>query len=257
MGGVLARYASEGIETSLVTASRGEGGRYRGVREGPEYPGREGLGRIREQELRAATRTLGISDLQILGYPDGGLDQVDPVEAAGRIAGHVRRLRPHVVLTFPPDGSYGHPDHIAISQSTTAALILAADPSAPLRGGSGATPPHAVSKLYYMISTQRSIEEYQAATRRLFVKVRGVERVAQAWPDWLVTTVVDTRAHWRTVWKAVTCHESQVTAYEALAGLPPDRQEALWGTQQFYRAFSTVNGGSETEADLFEGLREP
>ena len=254
VGGVLARYSAEGVETSLVTATRGEGGRYRGVKEGPGYPGRQELGRIREQELRAAARTLGVSDLQILGYPDGGLDRVDPVEAAARIAGHVRRIRPHVVLTFPPDGSYGHPDHVAISQVTTAAMVVAADPNNVTSGDLRAAAPHAVSKLYYLVSTERSITEYQAATRRLSVTVGGVERFAQAWPDWLVSTVIDTRAHWKTVLKAVSCHESHVTAYEALAGLPPDRQEALWGTQHFYRAFSTVNGGSERETDLLAGL---
>ena len=254
VGGVLARYSAEGVATSLVTASRGEGGKYRGVREGPDYPGRDGLGRIREEELRAATRALGVRDLAILGYPDGGLDRVDPVEMASAIAGHIRRLRPHVMVTFPPDGSYGHPDHIAISQAAAAAIIMAADPHAPVAGGQAGAP-HAVSKFYYLAQTERSVAEYQAATRRLSVNVGGVERVAQTWPDWAITTVIDTRAHWKTVWKAVSCHDSQVTAYGALSGLPPERQESLWGTQRFYRAFSTVNGGSEVETDLFAGLR--
>ena len=261
LGGVLARYAAEGVETSLVTATRGEGGKYRGVREGPEYPGREGLARIREDELRAAARTLGISDLTILGYPDGALAAADPIELASRIAAHVRRIRPHVVLTFPPDGAYGHPDHIAISQAATAAIVVAADPdgladSGAWIGAGRVASPHAVSKLYYMVATEQSMSRYQAATRKLSVKVDGVEREAQSWPEWLVTTTIDTRAHWRTVWKAVSCHDSQVTAYGALAGLPPERQESLWGTQYFYRAFSTVSGGSAPEDDLFTGLRE-
>jgi LmbE family N-acetylglucosaminyl deacetylase len=261
LGGTLARYSAEGVETSLVTATRGEGGKYRGVREGPEYPGREGLGRIREGELRAAARTLGISDLTILGYPDGALALADPVELACRIAVHIRRLRPHVVLTFPPDGAYGHPDHIAISQAAAAAIVVAADPNglrnagAMIAGGREA-PTHAVSKLYHMVATEESITRYQAATRKLSVKVDGIERAAQFWPNWLVTTTIDTRAHWQTVWKAVSCHDSQVTAYGALAGLPPERQESLWGTQYFYRAFSTVSGGSAPESDLFTGLRE-
>ena len=41
--------------------------------------------------------------------------------------GHIRRVQPDVVVTFGPDGAYGHPDHIAISQFTTAAIIPAAD----------------------------------------------------------------------------------------------------------------------------------
>jgi len=41
----------------------------------------------------------------------------------------------------------------------------------------------------------------------------------------------------------------------ALAELSDEHQRALWGTQEFYRAFSSVNGGRTRESDLFEGLR--
>ena len=75
------------------------------------------------------------------------------------------------------------------------------------------------------------------------------------WPDWAVTTVVDTRSVWPVVRRAVLCHESQVSTYEPLKDLTPERHEALWGHQSFYRAFSTVNGGRAREADLFEGAR--
>ena len=115
-GGVLARYVDEGVETSLVTATRGQSGRFRGhVRNTPEHPGEEALAAIREAELCAAARTLGISDVSVLDYRDQFLDQVDARGAARQIAFHIRRVRPHVVLTFGPDGGYGHPDHIAIS----------------------------------------------------------------------------------------------------------------------------------------------
>jgi len=58
------------------------------------------------------------------------------------------------------------------------------------------------------------------------------------------------------VWRAVSCHESQVTAYERLQGISPASHEALWGWQSFYRAFSLVHGGRTRETDLFEGLRD-
>jgi hypothetical protein len=61
---------------------------------------------------------------------------------------------------------------------------------------------------------------------------------------------------WPTVWRAVSCHASQVAAYEGLRDLPPEHHESLWGRQSFYRAFSTVNGGRVRETDLFEGLIE-
>ena len=96
---------------------------------------------------------------------------------------------------------------------------------------------------------------YQAAFKKLTSTVDGVERQALSWPEWAITTFVDTRAHWPTVWRAVTCHDSQVANYRRLAELAPEHHEALWGWQSFYRAFSTVNGGRKRETDLFEGLR--
>src|SRR5262245_45371016 len=100
LGGVLARYAAEGVEVTVVTATRGERGRFRGEREGPLHPGPEALARIREAELRAATRALGVRETFVLGYPDGALAEADPLEATSRIAAHVRVARPDVVLTF-------------------------------------------------------------------------------------------------------------------------------------------------------------
>jgi LmbE family N-acetylglucosaminyl deacetylase len=256
-GGVLAKYAAEGIETYLVTATRGERGRYRGHRDGDEHPGPARLGQIREAEVRAAAAALGVRELSFLGYEDAQLDQADPREAVGRIVAHLRRVRPHVVLTFAPDGAYGHPDHIAISQLTTAAVVAAADPAHD-GGGNGAAPtPHAVAKLYYMAWPEPAWNAYQAAFKKLTSTVDGVERQALPWPAWAITTVVDTREHWATVWRAVSCHESQTAAYERLKQLSPEHHEGLWGWQSFYRAFSTVNGGRRRESDLFEGLRRP
>ena len=71
-----------------------------------------------------------------------------------------------------------------------------------------------------------------------------------------ITTVIDSRQWWETVWRAVSCHQSQVSAYAGLKSLSPDQHEALWGSQSFYRAFSLVNGGRQRESDLFEGLDE-
>jgi LmbE family N-acetylglucosaminyl deacetylase len=99
MGGTLARCASEGIEVHVITATRGQSGRYR---DNSAHPGPEALGRIREAELRAAARVLGVHGVHVLDYMDGSLDRVDPAETAGRIAGHLRRIRPQVVATFGP-----------------------------------------------------------------------------------------------------------------------------------------------------------
>jgi LmbE family N-acetylglucosaminyl deacetylase len=244
LGGVLARYSSEGVETHVLAATRGERGRYG---DGSMHPGKAELGRIREAELRAAAEVLGVGEVCFLDYIDGELDGVDPVEAARRIAGHVRRIRPHVVTTFAQDGAYGHPDHIAICQLTTAALVAAADRAE--RAG------WSVPKLYWMAWSEAHWAVYQAAFKRLASRVDGTERRAVPWPDWMLTTCVDCREHWRTVWRAVQRHESQIQIYAALGELDEERQIELWGWQSFYRVYSLVNGGRAREDDLFEGLR--
>ena len=252
-GGVLARYADEGVETSLVTATRGQIGRYRGhARETLEHPGEKALASIREEELRAAAQALGISDVTILDYRDQFLDQADAREAIRQIAAQMRRIRPHVVVTFAPDGAYGHPDHIAISQFAMSAVVAAADSRFNVDGGEA----HTVSKVYYLAWPASTWAVYEEAFRKLVSRVDGVERQATPWPDWALTTVIDTRRWWPTVWKAVSCHQSQVTAYARLKGVSEASHEALWGRQSFYRVVSLVNGGRELETDLFAGLRD-
>lgn len=255
VGGTLARYAAEGVDVFLVTATRGEGGRFRGHRRGDErHPGPQALASIRETELRAAASVLGVREVSLLDYQDQHLDCADPREVVGRIATHLRRIRPEVVITFGPDGAYGHPDHIAISQFTSAAIVAAA--GAAFEGGSEAEAvrPHSVSKLYYLAWPQATWDAYQAAVRTLSATVDGVERRATPWPDWAVTTVIDTSDVWSTVWRAVSCHESQLVAYDRLRDLPPAQHRTLWGRQSYYRAFSIVNGGRARETDLFEGV---
>jgi len=255
VGGTLAKYASQGVEVFLLTATRGDGGRYRGLRSDDErHPGRQALGTIRETELRAAAGELGVREVTLLDYPDQHLDDADHGEAVARIAAHLRRIRPDVVITFGPDGAYGHPDHVAISQFTTAAIVAAANAGFLVEGSGATEPPHAVSKLYYIAWPESTWSAYQAAVKRLSVTVDGIERLANPWPDWSITTSVDTTDVWPTVWRAVSCHESQLATYKGLQDLTPEHQRTLWGTQSFYRAFSMVNGGRARETDLFEGI---
>lgn len=249
MGGVMAKYASEGVETYLVTATRGERGRIGDKRNAMSL---EAVGKIREAELLAAAKVLGIREVSFLDYIDGDLDQADSHEAIAKIAAHLRRVRPQVVITFGPEGGYGHPDHIAISQLTTAAIVCAADASyaspQPLAS-------HRVSKLYYMAWSHAKWTAFQAALREIKTNIDGVERRATPWPDWTITTFIDTISHWSTVWRAVSCHQSQMSIYHQLEHLPEEHHKAIWGSQEFYRAFSLFNGGRRREVDLFEGLR--
>jgi len=237
-GGTLAKYAAEGVATFLVTATRGERGRFF---EGQAPPGPEVVGRTREAELRAAAKELGIREVSFLDYQDGALDRAAPRDAIAKIAAHLTRIRPQVVITFGADGAYGHPDHIAISQFTTAAVVAAASV-------------HQVSKLYEIAWSAGKWSAYQAAFRNLSTSIDGVVRKPSPWPDWMLTTVLDTSAVWPAVWRAITCHETQMSIYKTLEGLSESDHRSLWGTQEFYRVFSLVNGGRAREADLFEGL---
>ncbi len=232
-GGTLAKYAAEGIEVYLVTATRGEAGRF-------GLLGKSGdpleVGRVREAELRAAATVLGIREVSVLGFPDGAVDRVSSAIAIRSIVSHIRRIQPDVIVTFGPEGAYGHPDHIAVSQFATAATVCAADAGFDLDGGSelDLARPHRVSKFYYLAWRSNK---------------------ATPWPDWAVTTEIDTAEVWPIVWRAVCCHQTQISIYERLGDLTTEQQKALWGSQEFYRVFSAVNGGRELETDLFEGLR--
>ena len=249
-GGILAKYGAEGVETYLVTATRGEHG-WPSADE--DYPGPEKLGKIREAELLAAADILGIHEVQFLDYMDGDLDQADPQEAIRKIVRHLRRVRPQVVVTFDQNGAYGHPDHIAISQFTTAALVAAADPTYVDPEGWHA---HRVSKLYYMAFTPEMADIYESAFGELVMHVDGQERHTTPWQPWAISADIDAGPYWQQVLRAVTCHQTQIPGYDALVQLPESVQRKLWGMQHYYRVMSLVNGGRQVEHDLFTGLRE-
>ena len=125
-GGTLAKYAAEGAEIMVVSATRGEAGQIRDMRAAT----RQTLGKVREHELRLACRQLGIRHAVCLDYGDGTLQDVDPEALTAGIVRTVREFRPNAVITFGPDGAYGHPDHVAIGGATTTACTLAGDAAA-------------------------------------------------------------------------------------------------------------------------------
>src|SRR5216684_8395619 len=209
-GGILAKYAAEGVETYLVTATRGEHGWFG---DESEYPGLEALGKRREAELLAAASVLGIRRVDFLNYIDGDLDQAHPAEVIAKIVGHVRSVKPDVVVTFGPDGAYGHPDHIAICQFTTAAIVEAANATSVYQSSLA---PHAVSKLYYMATTYQLGVAYQAVFGDVVMHVDGIERRGIGWPGWSITTRIDTKGYNQIVWEAVLCHQSQLVVYRQL-----------------------------------------
>jgi LmbE family N-acetylglucosaminyl deacetylase len=93
-----------------VTATRGEAA-------DPDATAgeRAALAVVRTRELEDALGVLGVTEHHWLDHPDGGCAEVDPAEAAGKLACLVDEVRPDTVVTFGPDGFTGHPDHIAVS----------------------------------------------------------------------------------------------------------------------------------------------
>jgi hypothetical protein len=100
-----------------------------------------------------------------------------------------------------------------------------------------------------------ALDLYEATFRKLVSTVDGGRREATPWPDWAVTTELETSAFWPIVWRAVRCHRTQMAIFEQLENLPEEKHSKLWGLQEFYRVYSAVNGGRKLETDLFEGLR--
>ena len=247
LGSTLARYSAEGVETHLVCATRGEMGWYDS--EGPN-PGFEGVGLIRAGELNCAAAHLGLHSVNFLDYIDGYVDKANPAEIVSKLVTHIRHIKPQVVVTFAPDGAYGHPDHIALSQFTNGALVCAADKSF-----ANVQSPHRVSKFYYMVDSLDVVQAANEAFGGISMEVDGVTRHQQGWEDWQITTVLDNRKHMVEVQRAIQCHKSQLPGYGPIGKWSVDELTRVFGVGHFYRAFSMVNGGRKMENDLFKGLR--
>ena len=247
MGSTLAKYGREGVETYLITATRGERGWPTAT-----HPGFAEVARIRTKELEDAAAILGIRRVTFLNYIDGDLDKADRDEATGQIVSEVRRVRPQVVITFDPFGGYGHPDHIAIAQYTQAALVLAADASYTDPANQA---PHRVAKLYYLVDNQPLLDLYQQFFGDITFLVDDVIRQGVGWPDWAVTTRIDGDAYWEMTWWAMASHTSQLGDLNQMAEIVRQHHPLLVGQRTYYRAYSLVNSGREPETDLFAGLR--
>lgn len=113
MGGTLTKYSRQGVQVTLLCATRGEAG-ISGL--SPEE-----AGKIREQELLQAAKHLGI-DVAFLGYMDGELANLDPAVLIKHIGSWIEKVQPQVILTFGPEGVSGHPDHVTISHIVTQAV---------------------------------------------------------------------------------------------------------------------------------------
>jgi LmbE family N-acetylglucosaminyl deacetylase len=154
------------------------------------------------------------------------------------------------VVSFGPDGDYGHPDHIAICQLASAALLCAADGEFQPE----TAPPHRVSKFYYMVTGEKTAQAFRDIDLNIEMEVEGVRRTTVAWPEWAITTRVRASAYLPVTLEAIRCHQTQLPSLPELETMPLGVMDTLMGELTFYRAWSLVNGSHEREDDLFCGI---
>lgn len=117
-GGLMADAIANGRRVVCVTATRGE----LGSTDEARWPNGPELAEVRTRELANSLGELGVTEHIWLDYPDGGCADIDAAQAVARLRAIVEDVRPDTVLTFGPDGATYHPDHIAVSNWTTAAV---------------------------------------------------------------------------------------------------------------------------------------
>jgi N-acetyl-1-D-myo-inositol-2-amino-2-deoxy-alpha-D-glucopyranoside deacetylase len=140
-GATIAHYTAGGAQVSVVTCTLGEEGEVIGDRWAKlAVDHADQLGGYRIGELTAALCALGVSGPLYLGgagrWRDSGMVgtakrrcqrfiDADEREAVGALVAIIREQRPHVVVTYDPNGGYGHPDHVHTHTITSGAVACA------------------------------------------------------------------------------------------------------------------------------------
>ena len=257
-GGVLARYSGEGITTVLVTCTNGEYG------DGPGHvkPGEEGhdpdqVARTRLAELQEASRHLGVTHVELLGYHDSGMPDWDfkqhdhvfcnaPVEeSVGRLVALVERYRPDVMVTYDDMGGYNHPDHLQAHHIAVEAYRTTGIPA----------------KLYFIARRRRDWQKLRERMQAAGIEMPGppqrmlepevVRRMEEA--EKRITTSVDTTAVVAAKRAALAAHASQLDE-SWWVRFPDDAFADVFGHETFIRAEDRT-GAPVPEDDLFAGLR--
>ncbi|MGW8061659.1 N-acetyl-1-D-myo-inositol-2-amino-2-deoxy-alpha-D-glucopyranoside deacetylase [Streptomyces ziwulingensis] len=263
-GVTMARYAAEGAHVTLVTCTLGERGEV--IPPGLAHLTGAALGGHRREELAAAMRALGVDDHRLLGGPGrfadsgmmglpdnddpGCLWQADVDRAAGLLLDVIREVRPQVLVTYDPDGGYGHPDHIQAHRVAMRAVELAAEAGCP------------VAKVYWNRVPRTVAEDaFTRLDRELpalpFEKAAGVEDVPGVVDDERITTEIrgDGDAHAAKT-AAMRAHATQITVAGPCFVLSNELAQPLFTTEYYelVRGERGPGGGDGREDDLFAGI---
>lgn len=251
-GGTLTKYAAEGCDVYLVTATRGEAGE---IAE-PDLAIPANLPYVREQELRCACQIYGIHPPRFLDYVDGQLPLVNQGQAVGKLVRFIHELRPQVLITFGPDGIYGHYDHIAVHRWATIAVDLAADPDCFPDQLADACQPHQVSKVYFRALPEEQVAAMSEGGKPAAVMMDGVPFYFVGRRHDEITTVIDVSYYVEAKLRGIQCHTTQVGRHSPFAETPDEVICQSWfQTEHFILARSTVGWPEGVETDLFGGLR--
>ncbi|RLL68750.1 N-acetyl-1-D-myo-inositol-2-amino-2-deoxy-alpha-D-glucopyranoside deacetylase [Streptomyces sp. Z26] len=267
-GATMAKYAAEGALVTLVTCTLGEEGEVIPAELAHLAPDRDDtLGPHRVGELAAAMRELGVTDHRFLGgpgrYRDSGMKgapqnarpdcfwQAPLDEAAAHLAAVVREVRPQVLVTYDPDGGYGHPDHVQAHRVAMRAAELAADPDH--RPGAGE--PHAVTRTYWNCVPRSVVERGLAALRETdahaFAGIADATDIPGVVDDAEVAVSVDAGTeHAARKAAAMRAHASQIAVDGAFFALSNDLGQPLLRVEHYRLAGEDAPEGAPV-GDLF------
>ncbi|MDN3294573.1 N-acetyl-1-D-myo-inositol-2-amino-2-deoxy-alpha-D-glucopyranoside deacetylase [Streptomyces ficellus] len=269
-GATMARYAAEGAQVTLVTCTRGEEGEVIPPALAHLAPDREDrLGEHRVGELAAAMKELGVTDHRFLGGPgrfrdsgmmgapqnrrEGAFWSTDVDDAAPYLVEVIRSVRPQVLVTYDPDGGYGHPDHIQAHRVAMRAAELAAEPAFRRDLGN----PHQIAKIYWNRVPRTVAEEGFARLRAAgtFPAVGSPDDVPGVVDDSLVTAEIDGTAHVERKAAAMRAHATQIVVEGEFFALSNHLGQPIF-TTEFYQLVRGESGApaGERECDLFAGV---
>lgn len=275
-GGAIARLIGEGHRVTVVTSTQGEQGRI-AVPELQHLHVDEddALGPERARELDGAVHALALSDHRYLGGPGRYRDsgrmgipandrpdafwQADLDEAGLMMAAIIRELRPLAVVTYDPNGGYGHPDHIQTHRVTMRGIELAADASADLDAPAWDVP------LVYWTAVPRDliVAELTALAEHADELGLWVDPDPAEYPDGVhddaeIDVEYDVSAVLAAKTAALDCHRTQLTVKGAYWVLASGRGMRIQDREWFIRVKGGHRTGDAYETDLlppFTGTR--
>ncbi|HUQ42216.1 MAG TPA: PIG-L deacetylase family protein [Candidatus Limnocylindrales bacterium] len=245
-GGTLIRYVREGMTVHSLCLTQGEQG-WAGGDGAPVLP-REAVGGARALELAEAGRRMGLTSTTCLAYPDGGLAEADPYRVVGDIVRWLRRVRPDVVITWGPDGGYGHPDHIAAGERALRAIELAGIERYEPELGDHVH----VKRVYRFVASASLIDNLERVLPAFAEYMKTLAVKPQRWTRERLGALIDTSDVAEQKIEAMRAHETQTPDMNMWLRAREDLPDLL--TEESYiREFPDPHGPLET--DLFAALR--